>query len=407
MTPAAAPATDWFRAIRQNSALAGIVLWGLALRLGCFAFVPSDIRDNPDALVYREVGARFWSTFEITGLHFHTPLYPIITGLLGPTWTAMFDIGVSTVTIIWVYVLAAQVCRNKLIALFASFFAASNPLFVFYSVTGLSETLYMALTVMAFVCWYVRRFFVAAIVSVLAVLTRPLFDVIAPIMILCFSFVVFRQPLRAALRHLLAYAAVYCVLMAPWWINNVRVYGEFVRLVPLSAAVFYIGNNPMNDTGAETPDVDFVRSRIHVPSSAVLATNAELKSEAIAFIEEHPAKFVELAIKKAFILWRPWPIAGPYSVGIFYWINLLTAAPLILFAAIGAGLLARKDARRASPIFMHLFIYTAIIMVLASATRYRIPLEPFLCVLAAIPVAMLVRSTRSGEAGLAAGLPGN
>ena len=180
-------------------------------------------------------------------------------------------------------------------------------------------------------------------------------------------------------------------MMAPWWINNYRVFGEFLRLVPMSAAVMYVGNNPMNKTGAATVDVDFQRSRIHVNENEVLAANARLRTEALAYIRDNPGRFIELAFKKIAILWRPWPIGEGYSTGIYFWLNLLSSGPVILFALIGMVLLAREDLRKFTPIFLYIAINTAVAAVLIGATRYRLPLEPFLFVLAAMPAAILIR----------------
>ena len=122
----------------------------------------------------------------------------------------------------------------------------------------------------------------------------------------------------------------------------------------------------MNKTGSQTVDVDFEWAKIHVKSSEVLNTNQELKSEAIAFIRNHPATFLELAVKKALILWRPWPIAGPYSSGIYFWSVFLTSGPIIFLAIFGVRLLAKDDPRKGSPIFLYLAMNTGIVMVLAS-----------------------------------------
>ena len=300
--------------------------------------------------------------------------YPIVAGLLGSTRTAVFDIFSSIITVILVYVLAIQIWQDRLAGLFASFFAASYPLFVFYSTFGMSDTLYVTLSLASFGCWYAKQFFAAALFSVFAILTRPMFAGIAPVMIVCFSLIVFRQPLRTMIKHVFVYATIYCALMAPWWINNYKVYGEFVPLVPMSAAVLYIGNNPMNKTGSETPNVDFERARIHVNASEVPNTNQKLKLEAITFTRNHPVTFLELGVKKALILWRPWPIADTFSSGIYFWGVLLTSLPIFLFAIFGLGLLARDCPRKGIPIFLYFAMSTGITMVLAAQTRYRMPL---------------------------------
>ena len=109
---------------------------------------------------------------------------------------------------------------------------ACYPPLIFFSVVGLSETLFIALVLAAFLCWYRARFTVAAIFAVLAILTRPVFDLFAPVLVLLFALIVHRLSVARALQQLGIYVLVYCALMTPWWVHNAKAYGSFVRLTP-------------------------------------------------------------------------------------------------------------------------------------------------------------------------------
>ena len=91
----------------------------------------------------------------------------------------------------------------------------------------------------------------------LAILTRPIFDVFAPGLVLLFALIIHRLPLTKALQHLAIYFAVYCALMAPWWLNNYRAYGSFVRLTLGGGITLYAGNNPLNHSGGGNLGVDY------------------------------------------------------------------------------------------------------------------------------------------------------
>jgi 4-amino-4-deoxy-L-arabinose transferase-like glycosyltransferase len=370
--------------------LIGVLIWGLLLRIALAPLIPPG---TADAVLFKHVGAEFWKSFELRGLYFHMPLYPIIVGLLGPHLARGFDVIVSLVTVVLVYRLSLLVFRDRLAAFLASFIAASYPLAIAEVFSGLSDTLFAMFVIAAFVCWYEDRFLLGAICSVLAILTRPVFDPFAPLLIVAFCLYVFRRPAWQTARELGVYAAVYVCLMAPWWLQNWQVYGHFVRLVPMSAAVLYIGNNPMNKTGAQTVGVDFDLEKLRGPEvdHDPIAANARLFDEAVTFIRENPGRFLWLAVKKAAIIWRPWPIAPPFDTPFYVLVNLLSTGPVILLAVACFGFASRQQLRLLVPVFLFIVAYTVALSALAGATRYRLPLEPLLFVLAGTTLAGLCR----------------
>ena len=123
------------------------------------------------------------------------------------------------------------------------------PHFIFLAAVDLTETLFMTLTVAAFVCWYRNHFIAAAILAVLLILTRPVIDLIAPVLVVYFSFAIRRLYFWGAVRQLLIFIAIYFAMMSSWWFHNYRAYGTFVRLDLGSGMALYSGNNPMNPGG--------------------------------------------------------------------------------------------------------------------------------------------------------------
>lgn len=130
-------------------------------------------------------------------------------------------------------------------AVVAAFIVACYPPPIFMSVVGLSECLFIVLVFLAFLFWCRGDFALAAVTAVLAVLTRPVFDLFAPLLVLVFALVVHRMSISQALGKLGAYALIYCALMAPWWMANYNAYGQFVRLTPGGGTALYAGNNPL------------------------------------------------------------------------------------------------------------------------------------------------------------------
>ena len=107
----------------------------------------------------------------------------------------------------------------------------------------------MVLLLAAYVSWYRNAYIAASVFSVLAILTRLILDLLAPILILYFALAIHGLSIKAAMKYLAIYAGIYCILMAPWWLHNYKAYLSFVRLNLGSGIALYSGNNPLNQTG--------------------------------------------------------------------------------------------------------------------------------------------------------------
>src|SRR4029078_1521437 len=76
---------------------------------------------------------------------------------------------------------------SKRAAILAGAVAAVYPYFIFYSIVGLTETLFMVLLLAAYLCWYRNAYIAASVFSLLGILTRPVLDPLAPLLLLYFS----------------------------------------------------------------------------------------------------------------------------------------------------------------------------------------------------------------------------
>src|SRR6185312_2499650 len=105
--------------------------------------------------------------------------------------------------------LTLEIFKDRQTATVAGLTVAFYPPLIFISITGLSEALFIFLVLSAFLFWYRAQFVAAAICAVLAILTRPLLDAAAPLLVIYFAAVIHRQPARQTIRHVLSYAAIY------------------------------------------------------------------------------------------------------------------------------------------------------------------------------------------------------
>jgi len=358
------------------------IAFGLALRVAAAVIVPD--QHFIDAAGYRAEALSLWATGHI-GAPQIMPLYSVLVGLTGPGWGQLaFDVLLSTVMIWQVHHLALAIFGDRRAAALAALAASVYPFFIFYAVVGLTETLYITLLLGAFDCWYRGSFTAAAILAVLSILTRPTLDPLIPLLILCFALVVHRMPFRAALRQLAVYAAIYCVLMSPWWLHNYRAYGAFVRLNLGGGLMLYTGNNPLNRTGGAL-DSDRDPARFdNIPDP--LIRDRAMWNAGADYIKQNPGSFVELAITKFVRFWRLWPYASDYATPLYVAVSLLSFAPVLALALVYLALWGWRDRAVIAPVVLLAAYLTAVHMVLAASARYRLPLEPFLIILAATTV---------------------
>ncbi len=364
----------------------------LALRLAAWAVVPDP--GFPDAAAYVEAGRELFATGQIRSPVI-MPLYPIFVHLTGAgAATRLVEILISAATVVLVWRLAIAVLDDRRAGLLAAALTALYPHFVFFSIAGLTETLYIFILVAAMLAFYRERWLLASVLVVLSILTRPALDLLAPLLVLSFALFVHRRPPREAARRLLQYAAVYLALMAPWWAHNYAKYDTFVRLSLADGDVLYRGNNPLNTSGGgvggeEARDVDFDLSRFAGYRDPV-ARNAAMRRAALEFIRDNPGRFLELAAVKFARLWRPWPYARDYQAPWIIAASVLSYVPVMGLALYFLAVEGWRRFWRLSPILGYVAYLTLVHMATIGSVRYRVPMEPFVILFAGAGAARLV-----------------
>jgi 4-amino-4-deoxy-L-arabinose transferase-like glycosyltransferase len=371
-------------------AVTAILAAAALVRIAAAVVLPDQGAALPDIESYRESAqslASAWRMVDPTQM----PLYPLLIALAGPGLGQLAaDVTLSVVTVWLVYALTFELFADRVAALASGVIAACYLPLVFFAVVGLSETLFIALMLGAFLAWYRGSFLVAAVISVLAVLTRPVFDLAAPLLIVAFALLVHRLSIVETAKRLVAYAAVYVALMAPWWLHNHRLYGSFVRLNPNLGLTLYAGNNPLNRTGGAARGVDYDRTSFDAIRDPV-ARDRAMRDAAIAYIIEEPGRFLSMAWVKFVRMWRAWPSHESYSNPLVVAASVLSFVPVLLLAAIGL-ILSRRQLRRLAPILLFGLGYTLLHMALVGTIRYRLPLEAFLICFSGVAISALVQT---------------
>jgi 4-amino-4-deoxy-L-arabinose transferase-like glycosyltransferase len=373
----------------ERTLLIAILLLAAALRLIAAYMIPDQSSLLHDVLDYRESAEKFLKTGLMVNLY-QMPLYPLLIAIAGPGIGQLAADTALSVSSVWlIYALTDELFANQYARIFSAVAAACYPPLIFFSVVGLSETLFIALILAAFLCWYRGRFTAAAIFAVLAILTRPIFDIFAPALVLLFALVVHRLPLTKALQHLGIYLVVYCALMTPWWLNNYKAYGGFVRLTLGAGQVLYAGNNPLNRSGGGNLGVDYDPAAFAYITDPISRDRA-LRDAAIDYIAHHPHRFLELAALKFLRVWQFWPANDAYRNIRIIIVSIGSFVPVLLLAGVGL-LMSGRRLRQLSPILLFALGYTGVLMILVGTIRYRLPIEPFLIVFAGSGAASLIK----------------
>ncbi len=364
---------------RARVVLFFILIAGLGLRLAAAALLPN--QNFPDALAYRAEAMQLWQ-FHTYDDAYRMPLYQVLVALTGPgLGSLVLDVLLSSAAIWLAYHLSLALFDDKTTALFTALAMAIYPNFIFYAVVGLTESLFIALLLSAYVCWYRGWFVAAAIFAVLSILTRPSFDLLAPVLVIYFALFIHRLTYAAAAKKLAAYAAVYIAMMTPWWVHNYHAYGTFVRLNLGGGLILYGSNNPHNQSGGVS-DVNQDFSKFDKIANPI-ARDRAFQDAAIKYITEDPIRFIKLAGLKFSRFWRPWPFAEEYRTPLYIVGSVVSFVPILVLAIAYCLFYSRERFVRIVPLVLFIGYLTLVHMVLVGSVRYRLPLEPFLITFAA------------------------
>ena len=356
-----------------------ILLVSLLVRLFVMWHYPD--QNFPDAVAYKTIGKEIFSGNIITN-NIYMPLYPILSYLTGGGQIQILvDIVISVVSIWLIFLLSMHLFNDRLTALLSASIGAFYPHFLFYSVSGLTEVFYTFLLLLAFVLFYRKMIVWAIIILILALLVRPTFDLLNPIIVALFVIFVHKLNWIKVSKYLGIYLFFYIVIMSPWWAHQYYKYDTFVRLNLGDGVVLYAGNNPLNQSGGGINGVDVDESRFIGISDPVDRNKAQ-KDAAIEYIISNPGRFLEMAGVKFLRFWRLWPYANEYQQWYIVAASLLSYGSMLVMA-IGFVLRnSKKYFRETLPIFALFGYLTLVHMVTIGSIRYRFPLEPFLIIFA-------------------------
>jgi len=208
---------------------------------------------------------------------------------------------------------------------------------------------------------------------------------------------------RSAASPLMAWGLAAVVALSPWAIRNWMMFGTPSVLKSNFGMELFFGNNPYSSGG--TLDSERRTALAALPADEMARVNggseddyfAFLRRQAVQWIVDHPAGFMRLTVIRVWNYWGKFPSNGPDRWRHYSWFHLLWYFPVVILA----GLTARDPARWRGPcllILLFLVVYPLpYYLTHVQLYRYRYPIEPFLVLLAARPVAAILEASRLTE----------
>ena len=358
----------------------------VALRLVAVCLLPPDdaYPDTVDYVGFGRVladGSGWWND------SLRPPFYPMFLAAIfklggGLTAVKLAQVLLDGVTVVALVRLALALGLTRGFALGAGLLWAVNPFGIQFARLVLSECLGGTLLVGALALWArpggaprARALASGALLGLCA-LTRASTLVVIPLAALLRPAGGDSPPVaRLARAALLCAGAALAIL--PWAVRNTVLYGEVVLIAPTGGRSLWDGLSEYADGG---PRMKGPEVWPHADNAA--STDRLYRALAVEWARAHPHEVVALAVEKQRRFWSPVPNFEKYRRMPYVLVGFFEL-PLIL-AGLGGCVLAvakRLPAWRLVPV---LACFPLLHLVYLGSVRYRMPIEPLLCIFAAL-----------------------
>ena len=391
--------------LKVNLSLGFLVVAGALLRIGhmlALRKLPFFYTLNADSKAYDDWAQKLASGNWIgNSVFYQDPLYPYFLGVFyhffgrNLLWIRLFQIGLGTAVIVFVYHVSAKLFGKKSGLLSAALVAFYRP-FIFTD-NEIEKTSLGIFLVAVFILLYLKpklhyQFF-AGVTLALGVLVRANLLLLIPI---AAFFRIGRNSKRAAPVALLLGASL---ILAPVLLRNRLIGREWVLTTAQSGQNFYMGNAPHNSLGDGTFP-PFIRPHILFAQHDFAAyaekqfghplTSGQVSSFWWGLSFKHaltsPAFFLRVMIQKVVLFWNNFEPPDNQSI---YFLSLHSAVlrlPLVSFALLSVlfaiGAVAHCRGREAQQLLIFVGIYALSVSAFYLVSRYRIPIIPVMAVIA-------------------------
>jgi 4-amino-4-deoxy-L-arabinose transferase-like glycosyltransferase len=263
----------------------------------------------------------------------------------------------------------------------------------------------------------------AGIAVGLTVLTRPVFVVLGPSILVSWLWAAGRAWRRVLWPGVALVASAACTIL-PWTLRNQTVYGRFLLVSSGGGVTLWKGNNELADGGPDDrylkiglpPWVDRL-AMLDEPTQRQLRGKYEPLLERIAAREREVGdRFLALddvlgPVGRAYIAEAPGRALGRFAIRITTFFSAFSRTltstlpgtaeivaaisfyPLLLLALLGVPLALPRAPGLLLPLLL-VVSFTGMHAVLTACTRYRLPIDPYIILFAACTLVEIVRRTR-------------
>ncbi|MBM4082346.1 MAG: glycosyltransferase family 39 protein, partial [Planctomycetes bacterium] len=328
--------------------------------------------------------------FDETHQVVRAPFYPIFLAacyeLFGPGALLMprlIQCAVGAILCLLVFLLAQRVFDERA-GMIAAVICVFYPFFIFYTGLILTETFFacaLAALVFALVDVRDRRDVQGAAWAGLAlgvcVLLRPsmltFVPFLLPFWIACAGW------RRETVKSFVMVAGAVAIVLIPWtWRNYVVTGGKFVPTTLLVGKSLYEANS---DYATGGPAMHLVQWPPEIERMSEYDADRYMKAKAVEWIKANPGCFVKLAFVKLGRFWNPFPNFEEYRSTPYLLISLFSFGPVLVFSLWGIWRAAGQW-RQVLLLLAPVFYFSLLHSVFVGSIRYRMPVEPFLIVLA-------------------------
>ncbi len=404
----------------QSKYLPAVALFAVALLVRIIYFL--QIRSNFPGwdtpildMLFHDQWARRIAAGDLAGTtpFFRAPFYPYFVGALysifGPIYSVpilvQHLIGAFSCSLTYLFTLT---CFDRRTARTAGILSLFYWVFIYFENELLLDSLLVPISIA--LIWLLIRaarnpngpaLFSTGLVFGLAIITRPNYLAFAPFLLIWMWFVFSKNFLLTA-KRLLPLAIGSALAILPVTLHNLIAGGEFVLVSSQGGINFYIGNNQNADgTSPIIPELgidwtleecaELALRESGAPGKEI--TNSKVSShfygKAIQFIAEQPLVWSKLTLKKLGFFWNAHEIQNNRNL---YFLRQYASVTRILpplfcivspLSILGLLLIFRYN-RRYHIIGLFVIVYMLTVVMFFVNARFRLPVLPFLIILASI-----------------------
>jgi hypothetical protein len=402
--------------VRERIDIAIVAAIALVANFLYFAYASADYF-FPDSFTYIEPARNL-----LHGLGFttgdgivetmRTPVYPLLLAAFGLRVVAVIVLQhlLNAALAVAIYIFVMRRLGSRFVALTAAILFATDTSSLHYANKILTETLFTVVLFIVFmIVVYARKLPLAALLTGVLVLIRPVAIVYFAVIVLCLAL------RRVPKRMIATFVALALVLPLGWGLRNLHHTGIFTissisgknMLMYRAAGALAIEDN--GDFDADLADEQKglkgdadteIESRLHIADAEELpdaVRGAQYSQIAMRVLRQHPRAAAMLTLRGVLVnlfdsRWEGMEIVSRFPAEIVHRGLDAFGAIVIAFAAIGTAALWRRDRDLALLLAMTIAYYVLISAGGESEARFRVPVVPYVMIAAACGVEAVRRS---------------